>query len=383
MRLWKVLGALALGALSFGLGSWFGSPDAAVAVDLDEIRARIRKAMLTSERLEQTRIILPVLRDMGAEQAPAVAQAFEATFKEGGGGLPLELFVERWASLDPVASRERIANWPPDLRRQAWPVLIGTWALRDPRAAGEALASIADPGVQRSALRPLMTGWGRSGVAGVWGGLAELSDPEVRREVAAFVVQRRLHRDGSVAVLAEIQELPDSPELEALKGLALARTLTHLAEDDLPQVLSIARKYWDTPYADKILRALVTQWAADDGQAALAWLLAEPAGDTRDRALVSAYRRWLQADRHAATRWLERGAGEADLTPLLPAHAASLAREGPEAAIEWASALPGAEVQRRAFVAIGQVWRRADPESADRWLERVGLTAEVGKRRHK
>jgi len=61
-------------------------------------------------------------------------------------------------------------------------------------------------------------------------------------------------------------------------------------------------------------------------------------------------------------------------------HAAALAREDPEAAIAWASALPESALRQRSLRAIGRVWQRSDPAAAAGWLESSG---EIQKRRER
>jgi hypothetical protein len=125
--------------MCFGLGFLLGSPGEVDELDLDESRSRIHSTIHSTDRLEQTSLLIPVLETMGPGNVEALAQVFESTFASGTGGLPLELFVASWARFDPEGGRARISNWPADMRRQAWPALLGSWAHSDP------LAAVADP----------------------------------------------------------------------------------------------------------------------------------------------------------------------------------------------------------------------------------------------
>ena len=372
MRAWMGLGALVLGAASFGLGYWSVSPGTGKgpsSLDIDESRERIHRAMLSAQRLEQVRLVVPVLQAMTPADAPQLAEVFEENFARGGGGMPLELFIERWASSDLEACRDRIASWPPDARAQAWPTLLEVWARSDPSEARAALDEIPDPRVRRRAQAPLLIGWVEADDPGVWSGLADVENDDLQRELLSFAVRRRLHAKGAESLLAELEKLPDQERLGSLKGMALATALQTLAQRDLSAAVSLAKPYRETDQAGEVLFRIGPLWAARDGRAAIDWIAGAAAGDPRNRALVRTYRRWLHLEPDAATHWLEASAVDSDAGLLAPAHAGVLAIRDPKAAIDWASALPEAEVRRRALQAALRVWRETDAQAAETWLE--------------
>lgn len=365
---------LGLGALCFGLGFLTGLPGG--GPDLAESRSRIRDAVLSTDRLEQASLLMPVLERLNRDNVEELAEVFEATYIWGSGGFPLELFVASWAQLDPQGGRAGIAGWPADMRRLAWPALLGTWAHADPRAAFEVLDQIPDPAVRKGALGPVVEGWAASGAPGVWDVLLEISDPEQRRELTRLVVQRWISRAGEDALLRELEGLPETESAQQLEGVALASMAAAVARNDLLRGVGFAEARWEDDHGQEIARQVATHWASRDGPAAIAWLRARPAGEQRDLLLASAYLHWLQSDRPAAAAWIGAGALDPELAPIVTTHAAALAREDPELATEWAQALPPSEMRQRSLRAVGRVWRRSDPAAAARWLESVGLASE-------
>ncbi len=372
---------MGLGALCFGVGYMLGVSSDAGDPDLHESRSRIRSAALSTSRLEQTSLLLPVLQTLGPENVEALSDAFESSFVPVVGEFPLELFVASWGRFDPEGARSGISSWRADMRREAWPALLGSWAHSDPRAAFDALNEIAYPAVRRRALQPLIESWGASGDPGVWQVLSELPDSKRRRELTPLVVQRRLARGRWEAMLREIEALPDTEAGQQLEGVALASLAAALAQTDLPEAVAFAETQWNTPHGRETSRRVATHWASNDGPAAIAWLRSRPAGDLRDLLLAAAYRSWLEADRAAATQWIGDGTLDSDLAHIAVTHAAALAREDPEAAIAWASALPESALRQRSLRAIGRVWQRSDPAAAAGWLESSGV--EIQKRRER
>ncbi len=364
---------LGLGVLSFGVGYLLGISNDGGDPDLRESRSRIRRAALSTSRLEQTSLLLPVLQTLSPENVEALSEVFESSFVPAIGDFPLELFVASWARFDPQAARSRVSSWPTDMRREAWPALLGSWAHSDPQAAFAALEEISDLAVRRRALRPLIESWGSSGDAGVWQALSELPDSEQRREFTPLVVQRHLAPGRRETMLRDIEALADSAAGQQIQGVALASLAEALAQSDLPEAVAFAQTHWRTPHGREISRRVATHWASIDGPAAIAWLRSRPVGDLRDLLLAGAYRSWLEADRAAATQWIADGALDSDLAHIAVTHAAALAREDPEAAISWASDLPESTQRQHSLRAIGRIWQRSDPAAAARWLESSGV----------
>ena len=180
-----LVAAAAVGTIGFGLGFLTGPTDDVDDRPGESSTARIRRALASDDRLEQMRLFTPVLAAMESGDVGALVAVFEETFPFGGRGLLFELFVESWTRIDPEATRARIKSWPPDVRREAWPVWIGSRARSNPAAAIAALEEIPDASVRRNARPVLVDGWSSSGDPGLWQYLSEISNGRARRKFAA------------------------------------------------------------------------------------------------------------------------------------------------------------------------------------------------------
>ncbi len=138
-------------------------------------------------------------------------------------------------------------------------------------------------------------------------------------------------------------------------------------------------KHCDGPFGDTVRQLVATRWAARDGQAALEWLSKAPEGRDRNRAVISAFRRWWQKDvGESASRWLESIGIEGFqpwMAPAVAVYAPHLAHTDPQKALEWA---PFAEEDRKTSVLIGiaRNWRQHDAAAADAWIDRSPLNEE-------
>lgn len=358
------ISAAALAAASFGVGFLSGTRGERGGLDLDRARSRVREAVAAPDALEQTARILPALEAMNPEDAATLAQAFEAGFASGGGGLPLELFVESWARFDPEACRTRVESWPPDIQRQAWPALMRAWARLDPHAALERLAQLPDASMHWPAQTALIEGWSGSDQPGLWSTLAQLPDHERRRELAARAVADRLRLRGVDPLLRELDAMPEVAPDDPFRGELMIAAADAIARQDIPRAVAFVEAQRERSWHPETLRVLALEWASSDAPGALDWLRAQPVGTPRDSAMRYAYRRWFRNDPPRAESWIAERIAEADFAPVVLAHAAALALEEPARASTWLQRIPDSTLRERAQREIDEMakWRqRARP----------------------
>jgi len=366
--------AAVLCTASFALGVRVASSHAGEAVDLDRSLARIRDGLSSRDRLTQAVTLAPSLLAMGQDDVEAVAGVFEASFASGGsGGLPTALLVERLAGLDPLAARERIQTWPDERRTEALPILVRAWARSDPGTAIGVLNEILEPQIRQTAFTALIEGWSESGHAGVWRYLAGLPPGMDRERGIIIVVQQRMARDGAVAAIQEIEQLPDEPPMDAFKERALRTAVGVLARSDPARAAAIVEAHRDDPKVGRLMRRVAVNWVTQDGPAAMAWILTQPQTLQRDRVMREAYRRWVVRDRAAAVAWMADRDDPAGLESIFDMHATALARSDPQTAIAWVRRIEDPALRVAALADVAVVWHHEDPDSARAWLEQAGL----------
>ncbi len=375
-RILLLIGAGLWCAMLFSLGTRVAARPATVPVDLPQIRS----ALAAPDSLAQVAVLTPLLLAMGPDQVDGVARVFEASFRSGGGGgLPLELFVERHAALDPLLTLDRVLGWPLERRREALPTLLRSWARIDPRTALEVLNEISDPKIQNAAFPALIEGWVESGhIAGVWRYLAELESDRERERGSQVVLYHLVSREGAEATLREIEALPvESPRGAAFKRRVLRTAVGLVARIEPERAISLVEAYPEGADRDSLVRRVAVNWVTQDGPAAMAWLRTQPPKPQRGPVMREVYRRWVIRDRPAALAWMADQADLGALSPILDMYATALTRSDPDAAIAWALVIEDASLRREVLLDVAEVWQHADPEAAGPRIRELGLDDEL------
>ncbi|MBW2697183.1 MAG: hypothetical protein JRE70_11970, partial [Deltaproteobacteria bacterium] len=231
----------ALSAASFGLGYWIGGrEDREVAFDLDHAAEVLLSASRASTRRGQAETLVPVLMRMQPADFEALAPVVESTFGVGGGGRAMQLFVERWASLDAPGADVRVKAWPPDRRREVLPGLLRSWVRVDPVAALAALDAVEDANHRVLAFEGLVEGWADSGDPAVWDYLAGLEEGKRRRKALIVVMHQIAAKEGLDALRERVEALPGEPPQDRFKNEALNWAADIMVRIDLQQAVAFA-----------------------------------------------------------------------------------------------------------------------------------------------
>jgi len=369
---------LGCGAI-FLLGEWIASRTSEPSPE--EARQQVRAALATPGGLAQAELLTPLLLSVGPGGMAAVADVYEESFADGRGGVALELFVERFAALDPLDAGDRIAGWPRDRRLEAYPALFRTWARTDPGAALAALDEIADAETRSVSFPALVEGWADVASPEVlWRYLARLEQDIDRERGCQVVVRSRMLRVGAETALREIEDLPEEPALGRFKQNLLRTGVGLVARSQPDAAIAIAEAHRDDPSGDALIRRVAVNWVTQDPAAAMAWIRTQPDTAVRRRAMREAYRRWVVRDRLGAIAWMAEQRDLDGLESILDIHASALARSDPRAAIEWARGIENPVLRREAVFDAAAVWHYEDPEAAEAWLGEAGLQDAIDQR---
>jgi hypothetical protein len=347
--------ALLAAALCFAAGYGLARQSGSDLLAPDALGARIRAGVAAPGRLEQAAAIVPVLEALDAENAPRIAEAFEAVLPASAAGLPLDLFVEAWARVDPASCRARVASWQPDRQRQVWPALARSWARTEPERALEAIRALPDVSMRYAAEPGLVEGWSRSDRPGLFVHLAQLSDRSRRRALAALAATGRVDTAGAAAVADELARLRDAGIDEGARADVAIAGIEAIARSDLPRALDLTSTLEANPGYAEALRRVAVQWVQRDAEAALAWLRERSVGAPRDAALRAAYREWYLRDAARAATWIEAHRGDPELAHAVLAHVLSLALADSARAQDWIGTLADAALRQQASELVAQI----------------------------
>jgi hypothetical protein len=206
----------------------------------------------------------------------------------------------------------------------------------------------------------------RPGMETFRAGLRERDELERKYLLTSFL--RTMRPDEVRPALAEVETYRTGFDAEEVRLLMLAWT-----RFDGPGAFATARD-WPTPWKSVLMKEALSAWAFNDGRAALAEcerIEEEELRKSLCEAVVSGWvssRDPLGASEYAAT--LSDGKRRSRLALRLAGNAK---RDGPEAVIAWADAVPEDApngFKATAFSHASAVVARLDPERAAAWYER-------------
>ncbi len=346
-----------------------------------EIRKSLAEVMRDPDAFSRARKLGALLPTLGPEGVEAAAQTLkdEALNK---GPSDRELLVRYWATHQP----ENVANWsrfsPPLFRMSTIIVALAMWAEADPAAALSASEQWMreDPTLSNVVPIALVTGWyanGDSPELGQW--IQGLGASFTQQRAIATYVRVLIQSHGRGKAEHWAQSLSDDDgqfKLAAYRQVASALPLF-----DHDSGIAWCEAHCEGPYGKNLRSLIARQWAYEDGEAAVDWILSAPQNKDNDLALRATYALWgRSSDRQAALHWMaSRIAGQRldpRLAPILPVYALLVTEDSPSDAIEFAMRIEDEVDRANVLVLIVREWRNTDPDASEAWLLQSPLTPE-------
>jgi hypothetical protein len=369
-------GVIAVLVASFALSQACRLEDApeSPAVRSGTAQSRAAAILRVPDARQRAQALLAFFEELDPQDAPGVGAAFEAA-RRNADELALVLFASWWVEHDPQGAFDQPAA-------QLWggssvwlKAVVREWARLDPAAARRAVQAMPEAvdSLQAEVVRPLIRGLFESGadpgelipfiealpLAGRW----------TRNKALDTLAAEVLARDGVDASLRFAAAFPDGRgkfKLQFYRRLATELTLV-----DPQRAAEWAERQAGGPYGDNLLRRVGSKWGWLDGELAMAWAVALPAGQERDDTVLDAYRGWMQRDAGAASAWLRRQEPTPALEPAFASFIVQVASEDPEQALDWLDKIPIDDEARlrRIRLAIALRWLAADRVAANAWVE--------------
>jgi hypothetical protein len=349
-------------------------PAAAVASDADAV-AEIAQALGLPDRLARATRLSAVLRSIGPMPIEDILKAYDTALVEPG-DVEYLLLAEWGARHDPKAT----IDWAQRNGRGGSPAALATsvlaWARRDPESARHVVDAMPLVRTRQHARNALIRGWHESGRTGLVEYLGGLAPGQPRQLAISQLTRRMVKRAGAEATIRWAESIPGSDAKFRLN--VYRRVASALVMVDVERAADWALEVGGGEFGKGLYRRVAVRWAERDGRAAMDWLENLPRGRERDIAVQETYRIWLGSEsRDAAREFIAERSAASWLEPAAVLYLSTLAREDPQAAIQWIPRLEDAERRREATINVGRIWRRADPEAAATWMEQADLPDDV------
>jgi hypothetical protein len=363
-----VVAALGLGwylGATFGLpGPFIGSPEAAA----QELRSVLRDPdpLRRASRMER------LFARLDVENLPGAIEVYREEALRGE-MLGAMRFMGRWSELDREGLVEALGGWPHEQSQaQGFGWAVYRVALDEGVPAAVRFYGKIPPKLSFTARHWLVDGAVEAGdLSALHEWAASQSEVEERRRLAGTIVTRLL-RDGTEVATGWFESIPENAE-NHFKQLAFGLLLERLVRLDP----AFALNYWETradrPWAQRTAIPMGVAWVDDDPDAAIAWVMSQPAGDERNRLLYAVVERWSLSDDRAAVRWLEALPPSPELDGMYGRFARSFTIKNPELAATLLSRISESEARVEALTPFARYWFRRRPDELRAWLAASGV----------
>jgi hypothetical protein len=284
-------------------------------------------------------------------------------------------FMGRWSELDRKGLVEALPSWPhAQSQAQGYGWAVYRIALDEGVPAAVRFYSEIPPKLSFTSRHWLVDGAVSAGDLSAlheWG--AAQYDPDERRRSAGTIITRLL-RDGREVATGWFESIPGNAENQ-FKQLTFGLLLEKLVKIDV----DFALQYWearsDQPWAHRTAIPMAVTWVDDDPDAAMAWVMSQPADEERNRLLYAVVERWSLSDDRAAVRWLEARPPSAELDGMYSQFTRSFTIKNPELAATLVGRISESKKRVEALTPFARYWFRRRPDELRSWLTAAGVPA--------
>ena len=344
----------------------------------EDLGASVRSALGEAGSLARLARTANLMQHLDADAVPEVAAVYDLMLS-GLDECDIRPFVDAWTQIDPAAALDHTLSWPYESRRKfGVDAAIRSWAVRDPFDAllvSEQLRQ-EHPSLAAGAFKNLVIGWVQSGQRGLDSYIAGLS-PLRRDDAIGLVVGGLMRRGGTKPTLRWAGAILGNDEYDSnFKKSAFRRGARSVARWYPERAAEWVMKHEGESYADQGVRFVAELWADRDGLAAMQWVRDQPAGKSRDDAVLRTFNRWSAWDPKGAEKWLFSESLTAFHDPAIDAYARLLNRKAPKEAVGWCERIADSDRQYGCLRMTSTEWYRNDAVAAETWLQSSPLTEE-------
>jgi hypothetical protein len=376
---------LGVAVAAFALGRFTAPTRPPAAPDL---AGAIQASLGERDTLERVGQTTTLLQSLEPEGVPGVLAVYERMMMAID---PAELsaFFNAWARIDPEGAIEYVLALPRRSmlkeRKIGVRAVLAGWAYADPskaRVGAEEIAAKTAP-LRENVWAGLMEGWVRSDLdtEGLTSFLVNLR-PQKHRDGAVDVAAHELVRTGGAeAALDWVDTIVRDPfQEEKFNRVVFESAVREAAASDPARTGAWALEHMEATYAANAPVIIAEPWGRADGAAAMEWLSAYPAGESRDEAIREAYVAWWTVDWESADAWMTSTSQSALHDPAREVWIARLLAVEPAKALAACEHFPDVARRQRCLESGARKWYMTDALAAEEWLQTSPLDEEVRNR---
>lgn len=269
--------------------------------------------------------------------------------------------VGEWAARDPRHAAEVVMQLGGNIAGQEALKQVGkTWGTSSP-AAGLEFAATLDPAARATLGTEIMRAWAEKDIKAAAASAAAQPDPSFRGALAQGLVSTWGKSDPAAALAWSQENLRGTARTEAISDLVKAA-----AEKDLRTASELVSEMEPGAAQNRACASIFETWFnKGEGQrtAAFEWLASLPDAEAQHAALERVQWNWMWKEPDAARDFVTGPYGGIASRSMVSQVARSQTSKDPEAAMQWASKLPGERAEAARQAVLDQ-WLSIRPEGA-------------------
>jgi hypothetical protein len=330
----------------------------------------LEAALLDTNLISRNQRIANVMRGLNAENIKHALELMKGkSMRDGTTREAWRMLLYSWAKFDPQnALGYAAAN--SDGRSQWFAVetIMNSWGEDNFNSAARWVVNDADPKIQSMALNALVLGYSNKNPAEAAKFVAGLA-PDLGHPMFRQVAERFAESDP-VGAAAWVDLLPPG----SARGQAIERVADRWARRDPKAAGDWVARHAGEKEANDAGRRVAIRMAEADPNQAMQWTASLPDGDVRNTAQRAAMSKWAQQNAEGAADWINRLPSDYNADPLVEVYARQVARNSPEDALAAAESIADPKRRQEWTLRLAQYWSQRDSKAAAAWLANSSLS---------
>lgn len=301
----------------------------------------------------------------------AAIQAIESLASRGERDQLLQNALHAWAKKDPRAVIDWVVARPLSYQRsQLLANALTSLAMKDP-AAAIAFAERLPRAEHQHVMPQLLANWASMNPRAAAEWAEKQDDTPLQRQATMFIASSYAQQDPEEA-LSWAATLTGEPG-----QVVMSQVIQQIAQDDPERASSMVGRMKEGTHRGNAIGAVSQSWAQSDPRAALVWIAKQPSSDVTPDIYGTIFGNWANYDVDAAVSQLNFMLDTDDRNAAIRGILENAYLE-PDRLDELFQRLEGAEART---LAAGQIYyrlREIDPRAAERYRIQAGISDERG-----
>jgi hypothetical protein len=335
---------------------------------------RLSEIVKITDSLARQRALIAMIDTLGPEQFAAFAEQFRQLDHLGDSEGEMELILQGWAKLDPLAALKDAAAHDDKRGRST---LLQAWASNDATAA-EAWAKVNSTGEGANPdLAAMIQGLAGNDLVAATRLMQSMSKSKERGE-AATAITNALIQQGPDAAKAYPAGIKDSSLRAALVGMIASRLVGKNPADTAKWLTSMP----DAKSQGRAAREVASALANKDVGKATAWLttLQPEARAAAACGIIPIMSYGDPAKIPQTANWVASLVGTPDYDSVVEEFVWSCNSRAPEQSAAWIQGVANLKQQRRLYHRMLGEWQKTDPAAVKQWVTNNSVPEDVSRR---